>query len=100
MVLNGSAAFQNVWCQDVTVIPDMDYVFTAWVTSVVSASPAVLQFSINGNPIGPNFNSSGSTCLWEKYEVTWNSGGNTVAQICILNAVSYTHLTLPTSDLV
>ncbi|MBK9727723.1 MAG: gliding motility-associated C-terminal domain-containing protein [Saprospiraceae bacterium] len=85
MVLNGSAAFQNVWCQDVTVIPDMDYVFTAWVTSVVSASPAVLQFSINGNPIGPNFNSSGSTCLWEKYEVTWNSGGNTVAQICILN---------------
>ncbi|HEX5625530.1 MAG TPA: hypothetical protein VFX48_05905, partial [Saprospiraceae bacterium] len=85
MVLNGAAAFQNVWCQNVPVMPDMDYVFTAWVTSVVGASPPILQFSINGNPIGPNFTSSGAVCTWEKYEVIWNSGSNTSAQICILN---------------
>lgn len=85
MVINGSAAFQNVWCEDIVVMPDMDYVFTAWITSVVSASPPVLQFSINGSPIGPNFSSSGTVCQWEKYEVTWNSGSNTNAEICILN---------------
>ncbi len=85
MVLNGAAAFQNVWCQNVNVVPDMDYVFTTWITSVHSSSPAILQFSINGTNIGPNFTSSGSTCTWEKYEVTWNSGSNTSAFICILN---------------
>lgn len=85
MVLNGAAAFQNVWCQVVNVMPDMDYVFTAWVTSVISSSPPILQFSINGTSIGPVFNSSGTPCLWEKYEVIWNSGSNTSADICILN---------------
>ncbi|HMW40293.1 MAG: gliding motility-associated C-terminal domain-containing protein [Saprospiraceae bacterium] len=85
MVLNGAAAFQNVWCESVPVMPDMDYIFTCWVTAVVSASPPILQFNINGNSIGPVFNSSGSTCLWEKYEVIWNSGSNTLADICILN---------------
>lgn len=85
MVINGAAAFQNVWCQNVPVLPDMDYVFTAWITSVHPSSPAVLQFSINGTNIGPNFTSSGVTCLWEKYEVIWNSGSNTNADICILN---------------
>ncbi len=85
MVLNGAASFQNVWCQTVPVMPNMDYIFTAWITSVVSASPPILQFNINGMSIGPTFNSSGSPCLWEKYEVIWNSGSNTSADICILN---------------
>lgn len=85
MVLNGAPAFQNVWCQTIPVIPNMDYVFTCWVTSVVSASPPILQFNINGSSIGPPFFSSGSTCAWEKYEVVWNSGSNTAADICILN---------------
>ncbi len=85
MVINGAAAFQNVWCQNVPVLPDMDYVFTTWITSVHSSSPAILQFSINGSNIGPNFTSSGSVCTWEKYEMIWNSGSNTSADICILN---------------
>ncbi|MEP7197057.1 MAG: gliding motility-associated C-terminal domain-containing protein [Saprospiraceae bacterium] len=85
MVLNGAAAFQNVWCQTVPVIPDMDYVFTAWITSVTPSSPPILQFNINGQSIGPTFNSSGAPCSWEKYEVIWNSGSNTSADICILN---------------
>ncbi len=85
MVLNGSAAFQNIWCQTINVMPDMDYVFTAWVTSVISSSPPILQFSINGTSIGPVFTSSGVPCQWEKYEVIWNSGSSTTADICILN---------------
>ncbi len=85
MVLNGAASFQNVWCQTVPVMPNMDYIFTAWITSVVASSPPILQFNINGSSIGPTFNSSGAPCNWEKYEVIWNSGSNASADICILN---------------
>lgn len=28
MVLNGAASLQNVWCQQVPVMPDMDYEFS------------------------------------------------------------------------
>ncbi|MBK9107228.1 MAG: hypothetical protein IPM92_02305 [Saprospiraceae bacterium] len=85
MVLNGSANLQNVWCQTINVMPDMDYIFSAWVTSVVSASPPILQFSINGTNIGNIFNSSGVNCSWEQFQTTWNSGSNTTAEICIVN---------------
>lgn len=85
MVLNGSASLQNVWCQTINVMPDMDYIFSAWVTAVVSASPPILQFSINGVNIGNIFNSSGNTCSWEQFQTTWNSGANTTAEICIVN---------------
>ena len=85
MVLNGSANLQNVWCQTINVMPDMDYIFSAWVTAVVSSSPPILQFSINGVNIGNIFNSSGATCSWEQFQTTWNSGANTTAEICIVN---------------
>ncbi len=85
MVINGSANLQNVWCQRVAVMPSTEYIFAVWVTSVVSASPPILQVTFNGSPVGPTFNSSGNVCRWEKHEVTWNSGGASSAQICIIN---------------
>ncbi|NOT37544.1 MAG: T9SS type B sorting domain-containing protein [Saprospiraceae bacterium] len=85
MVLNGSAAFQNIWCQTVPVMPNMDYILTTWVTSVVASSPPIIQANINGTNVGPPFFSSGSVCAWEKYEVLWNSGSTTSADICFLN---------------
>ena len=85
MVLNGAASLQNVWCQQVPVIPDMDYEFSFWCTSVSPASPAILQVSVNGSTVGPIFNSSGAVCAWEKFFATFNSGGNTSIEICIVN---------------
>ncbi|MCC6816163.1 MAG: gliding motility-associated C-terminal domain-containing protein [Saprospiraceae bacterium] len=85
MVLNGAASYQNVWCQSIPVMPNMDYIFTVWVTPVVAASPPILQLNINGSYVGPAFNASGSVCNWQKYEVIWNSGSNSLADICLLN---------------
>lgn len=65
MIVNGSStANLTVWCQTVTVTPSTNYTFSAWLTSVVSNSPAILSFTINGVSIGPNFSISSTTCSW------------------------------------
>ena len=85
LVLNGAPDFQDIWCQNITVNPDTYYNFEAWVASVTSASPAQLQFSINGMNIGEIFNGSSTTCFWQSFNAVWNSGSITSAEICILN---------------
>ncbi|MCE7925286.1 MAG: hypothetical protein DYG98_19695 [Haliscomenobacteraceae bacterium CHB4] len=86
MVVNGAGTpNQNVWCQTVAVTPNTQYVFSAWVTSVVAASPALLQFYINGSPLGNIFSAPGGTCNWVNFYQTWNSGGNGSATICLVN---------------
>ncbi len=86
MVVNGAGvANQNVWCQNVTVTPNTNYGFSAWIASVVAASPAQLQFSVNGVIIGGTFNASPVTCNWTEFFQIWNSGPTGVAQICIVN---------------
>ncbi|MCB0526499.1 MAG: gliding motility-associated C-terminal domain-containing protein [Saprospiraceae bacterium] len=86
MVVNGSGSpNQNVWCQTVNITPNTQYVLSAWATSVVAASPALLQFSINGTPVGPIFSPGGTLCNWQQYFQTWDSGNNSSATICIVN---------------
>ncbi len=86
MVINGAGTpNQDVWCQTIPVIPNTEYAFETWVASVVSAAPALLQFSINGQTIGPVFEAPGTNCQWEKFVSTWNSGPSTFATICIVN---------------
>ena len=86
MVVNGAGTpNQNVWCQTVSVMANTQYVLSAWVTSVVASSPALLQFNINGTPVGGIFSAPGGTCNWQQFFEIWNSGGNTSATICIVN---------------
>jgi gliding motility-associated-like protein len=86
MVINGSNVVgANVWCQTIAVTPNTDYLFSAWLASVFPVNPAVLQFAINGVPIGPNLIASGTTCVWQEFFSTWNSGASTSAVICITN---------------
>lgn len=86
MIVNGSSvANLTVWCQTINVTPNTNYFFSAWITSVVSASPAVLSFTVNGTSLGTNLNVSSLTCNWQNYFQTWNSGTNTSATICITN---------------
>lgn len=86
MAVNGAGVpNQNVWCQTVSVQPNTQYVFSAWVTSLHPSSPARLQFSINGTPIGPIFTAPSTTCTWLNFYTLWNSGTNTTANICIVN---------------
>lgn len=85
LIANGSNTFINVWCQDITVIPNTNYQFSAWAASVETGSPAILQFTINGNAIGENFDVDSSPCIWGNFTAIWNSGSSTTATICIEN---------------
>lgn len=86
MVVNGAGTPNlNVWCQTINVQPNTLYAFETWVCSVVGASPAFLQFSIDGNAIGPIFQAPSATCQWVQFAALWDSGSNTTATICIVN---------------
>lgn len=85
MVINGSGQPDDVWCQNVTVQPNTLYSFSAWVATVISENPANLQFSINGNLLGDQFDATILTCTWQQFAETWFSGSSTNAQICVVN---------------
>ena len=77
LIVNGaSTANVIVWTQNITVVANTDYVFSTWVASTTSGSPAQLQFSINGIPLGSTINASPTTGNWQYFTTTWNSGSN------------------------
>lgn len=86
LVVNGaSIPGQNVWCQTVVVQPNSNYVFSAWLASCVSGSPAQLVFNINGVTIGDPLQAPSITGQWVNFYSIWNSGTSTSATICIVN---------------
>jgi len=85
MIVNGAVtAGVSVWCETITVTPNTNYDFSTWVTSMNSGTPALLQFSINGSPLGGIFTAP-ATGVWQQFFAVWNSGANTSATICIVN---------------
>lgn len=87
MVVNGSGTENNIWCQQISVLPNTGYSFSAFATSVNSENPGRLQFSINGVLLGSPFQLSSSTCNWQKFTATWNSSGASTALICVVNVL-------------
>ncbi len=86
MVVDGSPrANERVWCQRMEVDPWQDYAFSTWLMSVNPTNPAVLAFSINGQPIGNRFSASNRVCEWRQFFATWFSDTASVAEICIIN---------------
>ncbi|HRD80910.1 MAG TPA: hypothetical protein PLL53_09145, partial [Saprospiraceae bacterium] len=86
LVVNGAGTpNQDVWCQTVAVSPGTNYAFSLWGATVVPSSPAILQFSINGNLLGSSFSLPTATCQWTQHFQLWNSGGASSATICIVN---------------
>jgi gliding motility-associated-like protein len=86
MVVN-AAGTPNVivWQQTIPVVPNTNYLFSCWLTSVHTSSPAQLQFFVNGVQIGPVFGAAPATCIWNMFFNTWNSGTATSAVISIRN---------------
>jgi gliding motility-associated-like protein len=86
LVVNGAQVVdQSVWCQTVTVTPNTDYAFSAWLASAVSGNPAELVFTINGVTIGDPLLAPWGTGQWLNFYSVWNSGSSTTATICISN---------------
>lgn len=87
MAINGaSVPGVAVWQQSIpSLASGTQYFFSAWVTSVYADNPALLNFSINGTPIGGTFAASPTTGEWLQFFATWNSGAATSASIAIVN---------------
>lgn len=86
LVVNGAGVpNQDILCQTINVIPFTNYSFSAWVASVISTSPAQLQFSFNGAIVGGIFSPPATTCQWQQFSQIWNSGGASSVEICIVN---------------
>nr|MBS0036732.1 gliding motility-associated C-terminal domain-containing protein [Saprospiraceae bacterium] len=75
---------QQVWCQTVSVLPDTDYFFQFFVTTVFSPAPANIGATFNGIPIG-SVNATSTTCEWMEFSEVWNSGGVNNVTICLEN---------------
>lgn len=86
MVVDGATiAGEEVWCQDIPVIPNRDYEFSAWVATVLANNPSILRFEINGSLIGNPLHADVNNCTWSNYAATWNSGLTNNAKICLVN---------------
>ncbi|MGB0165607.1 MAG: hypothetical protein ACPF8V_02015, partial [Luteibaculum sp.] len=86
MIINGAPIpGTKVWCQTIPVIPNTNYNFSTWISSVHPSNPALLQFSINGVQIGDIFSAPNTTNVWQEFFVNWNSGNSITATICIEN---------------
>lgn len=86
MMVNGASTPNVVvWSETVPVQPNTNYAFSTWLQHITTINPASLQFSINGNRIGPIFNANSTSCIWEQFYSMWNSGTSTMAVISIVN---------------
>lgn len=76
LIVNGaSTTGVTVWKENIPIIPNTDYVFSVWATSANQASPAILNFSINGSALGTiSLSSAVSDGTWQYFTTTWNSG--------------------------
>ncbi len=81
---NGVPSNTLLWCQTITVTPNTDYAFSAWMANVLNAqASSTLLFTINGVPIGNPPSTAVAACQWAEFYVVWNSGSATTANICI-----------------
>jgi gliding motility-associated-like protein len=90
MVCNGSTVANDiVWSQTITVTPNTNYNFSAWVASawgpLTAGQEAQLQFSINSTLVGSVFNAPLTAGSWSNFAVNWNSGASTSAVITIVD---------------
>jgi hypothetical protein len=86
MIVNGAPDKDvTVWSETVSGLStNTTYYFSTWVASSYPTSPAVLDFSINGSPIG-TLNALPTVGQWTQFYATWNSGANTSANIALVN---------------
>ena len=86
MVVNGSESTGvSVWGENVTVLANTTYFFSVWIASVFPVSPAMLDFSVNGQQLGSTFTASTTTGNWQQFYATWFSGASTTAQLGLVN---------------
>ena len=83
LLVDGSdVAGTDVWCQNVTMKANTDYLFEFWATNVYPVSPANLLITCNGIPIG-SATIDPEMCLWQKISICFTPVATTNAAMCI-----------------
>lgn len=85
MIVNGARPLLTVWQQTISVKPNTKYAFGAWISTMITLSPAQIQFTINGSQIGSLCDAPDYANQWEQVFTTWNSGLSTSATIKIVD---------------
>jgi len=85
MIVNGARPSLTVWQQTITVKPNTKYAFGAWISTMITLSPAQIQFTINGSQIGSLYDAPDYANQWDQIFTTWNSGLSTSATIKIVD---------------
>ena len=85
MVNGNGTANAIIWKETVSVTPQTNYTFSAWLTTLSVNNPASLSFSINGLDMGALIPPGSPGCNWKRYFTNWNSGNLTAATIAIIN---------------
>ena len=87
MLVNGAqVAGVNVWgVGAIAVSAKTSYIFSTWIASNYATSPAILDFSANGQQLGSAFTASTTTGLFQQFYATWYSGSATSVTLSIVN---------------
>jgi len=86
MVVNGSSVDNEIiWSQKIKVKQNTDYVFSCWIASAHEASPAILQFSVNGKNRNDAILASPTTCDWKQFSTLWKFSKDEEITISIVN---------------
>ncbi len=96
MFIDGNSVLGiKVWSQSITVTPNTDYVFSAWVHNLSpgGTNNPKLNFDINGANIGGLYSvfsdvNGAVGRQWNQFYTTWNSGVNTSITISIEDNVT------------
>ena len=92
MIVNGSTSATpvTVWQENITVIPNTIYYFSAYARSVNNVGPfAQLKFAMDGVVIGTTavlpagVNTTAGPFTWTRFYAYWNSGSSTSATVSI-----------------
>lgn len=88
MVIDGTGmgADRLVWGQNVAVQPNTTYTFSIDAAKLYYYNPTTLTININGTTIMTPTLENAPTCQWQHYQLTWNSEGNSTANIAIYTA--------------
>ncbi len=84
MFIDGAGNATTIWQETVNIMPFQTYYFSVWVALLDQVSPPILQFYVNGNPLGTATDLSvnePANGVWKQISATWYSGTMTSATI-------------------
>lgn len=87
-IANGIGQSNTIaWKQKITVLPNTNYEFSAWLQRVFtgSGSNAMLQFRVDGILMSTPMETDDTPGKWKRFYTIWNSGSKNSIEIQIVN---------------